>query len=470
MLKTRHALLPGRTSRLRPVAPSKNYLTSQYPRSLWYALYFPQLTEENNSDQHMIKELAGVCLQVSDHIAIVSGNAIVLEIRSSLKYFGGVSRIRQTIQVALQARLQQWDLSVVYYDAATPSASASSLLARAKISQLVPDAMNLRSALGSISIAHLTLDAKLLNRLERCGLLYLRDLWRLPLAGLRIRFGRTLSDYLEQLLAQRPSTLSRWQPALSFCETLTPDARAETQQDILVLASELLLKMQQFLQKHHKSTDHILFELYDETGSMRSFRLGTRRPVREKAIWTLLLENRIAGINIFSSVSSLTLSILDFHDYQPMGAHPKERGKAPGTATGNSLLEALAARLGEHSIFCLNHQEDYDPVAAGKYLEYSDTQKTPLQKNRQQARGFGFKEQQPCWLLSSPLPLRLLHELPVYLSPLTFLRGPERIETHWWSGKDIRRDYYIASNQQGMMLWVYRDIGKRSWFLQGLFA
>lgn len=470
MLKTHHALVPGRTSRLRPVQPPANRTVAQLSRSLWYALYFPQLSDTHLSDQQKIQQLACLCLQASDHIAIVREDVLVLEIRSSLKYFGGLKYLRQTLRTSLQSQLQQWQLPDNYCDAVSPSASASIVLAGSGISRVVTDPQNLRSVLGRIAVADLALDIKLVRRLEQCGLFYLQNLWRLPAASLRIRFGRGLSDYLEQLLAQRPTVLSRWQPALSFCETLTPDIPAENQQDMIMLAAELLVRMQQFLQKHHLSTDHILFSLQDEKGSVQPVNLGTRRPVREESIWLLLFENSINALRFSRGVISLTLSIIELHAYHPSGANPKERGNMPALTIGSSLLETLCARLGAHSIFCLNQQQDYDPVAAGKYLEYPAASKSSDTKYLLKQRGFGLREQQPCWLLLSPLPLKVQHQSPVYLSPLTFVRGPERIETHWWSGKHIRRDYYIASNQQGMMLWVYRDIGKRSWFLQGLFA
>lgn len=473
MLNTKKTLPPGRVSRLRPVPPLKSRPAAQYSRSFWYALYLPQLSDLSESKPHAINDVASLCLRVSDYISIAGNDALVVEIRSSLKYFGGIRFIRQTIQLVLQAWLQQWQLPGTCYDAASPSASASLILARAKISRVVPDAQNLRSALGSVPVANLAVDTKTLHRLEQCGLLYLRDLWRLPAAGLRIRFGRTLSEYLEQLLALRPSTPPRWHADLSFCETLTPDIPAENHRDFIALAAELLRRMQQFLQQHHLSTDHVLFQLHDEAGAEQSFKLGTRYPVRDAAIWLLLVENRVAQLKLPQGVSSLTLSILEFHDYHPAGAHPKERIKDRTynrkNMTQYGLLEAISARLGKQTIFCLNQQEDYDPVAAGKYLEYPDAQKNSTITASQKTPGFGL-HQQPCWLLSSPLPLRVQHEAPVYLSPLIFVRGPERIETHWWSGKNIRRDYYIASNQQGMMLWIYRDIGKRSWFLQGLFG
>ena len=52
--------------------------------------------------------------------------------------------------------------------------------------------------------------------------------------------------------------------------------------------------------------------------------------------------------------------------------------------------------------------------------------------------------------------------------------GPERIESGWWDGADVRRDYFIAENPRGEIVWIYRDhrygIDDGEWFLHGLFA
>ena len=37
------------------------------------------------------------------------------------------------------------------------------------------------------------------------------------------------------------------------------------------------------------------------------------------------------------------------------------------------------------------------------------------------------------------------------------LAGPERIESGWWDGADVRRDYYVASDARGARLWIYRE-------------
>ncbi|MEM9588794.1 MAG: hypothetical protein AAGA03_16040 [Planctomycetota bacterium] len=36
--------------------------------------------------------------------------------------------------------------------------------------------------------------------------------------------------------------------------------------------------------------------------------------------------------------------------------------------------------------------------------------------------------------------------------------GPERIETGWWSGPSIRRDYFRVETHQGDWWWIFRDL------------
>jgi SAM-dependent methyltransferase len=47
--------------------------------------------------------------------------------------------------------------------------------------------------------------------------------------------------------------------------------------------------------------------------------------------------------------------------------------------------------------------------------------------------------------------------------------GPERIETGWWRGDDIRRDYFIVEATTGERFWLFRNLIDGSWFLHGAF-
>ena len=48
--------------------------------------------------------------------------------------------------------------------------------------------------------------------------------------------------------------------------------------------------------------------------------------------------------------------------------------------------------------------------------------------------------------------------------------GPERIETGWWRGADVGRDYYLVETLAGERFWLFRSLPDDSWFLHGVFA
>jgi hypothetical protein len=73
--------------------------------------------------------------------------------------------------------------------------------------------------------------------------------------------------------------------------------------------------------------------------------------------------------------------------------------------------------------------------------------------------------------------------------------GPERIETAWWRGCSVRRDYYVVETESGARWWLFRrlsssrinqdssrinqggsppesprEAGRGAWFLHGQFA
>jgi protein ImuB len=66
------------------------------------------------------------------------------------------------------------------------------------------------------------------------------------------------------------------------------------------------------------------------------------------------------------------------------------------------------------------------------------------------------------WLLAEPQPLE---------DALEIEDGPERIESGWGDGHDVRRDYYVARTPAGVRLWIFRE--RRApgrWFLHGVFG
>jgi protein ImuB len=69
------------------------------------------------------------------------------------------------------------------------------------------------------------------------------------------------------------------------------------------------------------------------------------------------------------------------------------------------------------------------------------------------------------------LPLETRDGRPWWDGELDLGRERERIETGWWDGFEVARDYFVATGVEGARLWVYRErTGRGSWFLHGLFG
>jgi protein ImuB len=69
------------------------------------------------------------------------------------------------------------------------------------------------------------------------------------------------------------------------------------------------------------------------------------------------------------------------------------------------------------------------------------------------------------------VPLQTHNHRPWWDGELDLGMERERIETGWWDGQEVARDYFVATTTIGERLWIYRELkGRRGWFLHGLFG
>jgi protein ImuB len=127
--------------------------------------------------------------------------------------------------------------------------------------------------------------------------------------------------------------------------------------------------------------------------------------------------------------------------------------------TWDALCERLRARLGEHAVHGLALRADHRPECAWRtHAGISATRGT-----RASSGAIELPPPRPTWLLTRPIPLRERVEC--------VLAGPERIESGWWDGADMRRDYYVIETASCQRAWAFRPAGEDGPFmLQGWFA
>jgi protein ImuB len=110
---------------------------------------------------------------------------------------------------------------------------------------------------------------------------------------------------------------------------------------------------------------------------------------------------------------------------------------------------------------------DTSPAIDGPSNEASSARPDPAAAPRQR---------RPTWLLPTPQPLTERQGVPCLAGqPLVLLAGPERIESGWWDGDLVARDYFVAQAADGTLLWVYRyrhapEGREAAWHLQGRFG
>ncbi len=77
----------------------------------------------------------------------------------------------------------------------------------------------------------------------------------------------------------------------------------------------------------------------------------------------------------------------------------------------------------------------------------------------------------PLWLLPQPQPLTMRDGRSWQNSALDLGQERERIDTGWWDGRAVARDYFVATSPRGERLWVYRDLNdRRGWYLHWCFG
>jgi protein ImuB len=146
---------------------------------------------------------------------------------------------------------------------------------------------------------------------------------------------------------------------------------------------------------------------------------------------------------------------------------PGEQG-GEAAAQAPELIERLRARLGPEAVQGLRAIEDHRPEAAWATSAIQSGLRNEPVRNAVNPALF---DRRPLWLLPKP---RLLNErdgLPRRRGPLRLLGEAQRIETGWWDGAEVARDYYSAVDIRGVRLWVFREREPpHQWFLHGVFG
>lgn len=233
--------------------------------------------------------------------------------------------------------------------------------------------------------------------------------------------------------------------------------------------------------------------------------VGTFRPVASASHLVDLVRLRLARLQPPREIEAVAVEVISV-----AAADCRQRVLFGGIDAADDgglqvamLLDRLAGRLGRGAVFEPQAVADAQPehawVATPVGSRSSSAVATAAPGRRRDdgvagrqiaATRFSPAGRRPLWMLPRPVRLETVSIVPVAnrrLSlvdggpPLRFhwngethqvacAHGPERIETAWWRGPCVRRDYYVVETESAGRYWLFRRLRDGAWFLHGVFA
>ena len=537
------------------------------PRQLWYAVVFPDLTESLAGEHistgqiaieqlatSMLQRLSLTALQFTSLVSIEMPNALLLEIRGSVKLFGSLSALCERMDAA-------WErIAMRAHSATAPTTLAALWCARGGKRVCIDDSRSLAGMLAELPLACTAWQGERLQTLRAMGVTRVGELLRLPRGGIARRLGPSAILDLDIALARQAAPRRAFVPRERFRERYDAETEIETVIYLQNALEPLLGRCAQFLRERQAGVQALELRLRHRAVPPTRVRLGLASITGERRRLTDVVNERLSRLELVAPVRSMELLS---GSLQPLPAGSLDAfARAHAGDTAPQLVERLRARLGEAAVYGVAAVPEHRPEAAWRRvheLRLSSVSSGPtLMRPSAPAResntgndvrdvgaggaghnardvgtggaghnargvgtggtgdnacgvgaggtgekacgvgaggtgenaraisagGTGYDARaidappvdmpRPLWLLEAPVPLSANLQ-PERQEGLILEEGPERIESGWWDGKGVARDYYIARvhgarPDHGARWWIFQERQTRNWYLHGVFA
>ena len=392
------------------------------------------------AEQASLEGLAVWAGRFTPSVSIAPPNGLLLEISTCLSLHRGLANLLK------QARSGVSEMGYAAMMACAPSSRGAWLLAKAGIEKAIREPARLEDLLDTLPVALLDQPPGVVEGLEKVGAHTLGECLRLPRAGTARRFGQGLIDELDRALGRLPEARAFFAPPPSFERSLELPAPVHDAEALLFAARRLLPELEGFLTLRQAGVQELQLVCRHERRQNTVLKLGFAKPTRDAGRMQFLLRETLGRTRLPAAVHTL---VLRAPQVLPLSASSADLFQKSREADGDLLLERLRIRLGKDAVYGIETAADHRPECAWRP---AGGPKRAVDSNRHR----------PLWLLP--------HPRPCHDGRLKLTSGPERIESGWWDGGDVARDYYVAEDRNGAQLWVYCDRASGEWYVHGVFA
>jgi len=412
------------------------------------------------AEQATFEGAALALLQYTPEITAAAEDTVLMNVGASLRAFGGPRRLIRRTAATVRALGLQASLGMA------PTAGGAWLLARASRRRRVLRMNHLHRHLDPLACGLLPQARRHHAWLQGLGCNTLGQLRQLPRGGLQRRCGSALLDALDSVYGRAPQAHAWIQAPQQFKRRYDLIERLEHTEGVLAVARKLVEQMSGWLTARQRAVPRLTLIMEHERGrharAPTLLDLSLAEPAWQADHLVNLLRERLSRLTLAAPVVAV---VLDAPETVAQPAVSATLFPEPGNAGVQwaRLLDLLTARLGRERVRQPAPVADHRPETANRWCAALD--KPPALPPVPVL-------DRPLWLVDPPMPLQMQDHRPVYGTPLTLVRGPERIESGWWDDPIVVRDYFVAEDADAARYWVYRERGHQDarWFLQGLYA
>jgi protein ImuB len=428
---------------------------------LWAAVH---LTGPDPGEK--LQRLALRAQAFTPRVSLEPPDGLLLEVQGSLQLFAGVTGLR----AAVTQQCRRLGTAVVL--AFAPTSLAALTLARAGRALAVTEPAQLIGRLAPLPLATLRWPDEILGRLARMGVRTIGAALRLPRAGFARRFGVAQLAVLDKLTGRAPDPRAAHRPRERFRHRCAFTCELESHAAILAALAPAFAALGSFLEARQCGIVELECLLAHRHAPPTSCVLRLAAPAADVERLAQLLAEPLSALTLPEPVRGCQLRSSVPVPYAPDRGSLWQPGEHGGGLTSEAcgLIERLRARLGPDAIHGLALLEGHRPEQAWGATD------PPAAAGRGSAAtgrtGSRAAAHRPLWLLPVPLSLSVRDGLPRRRGSGLRLSGePERIESGWWDGGEIARDYYTATDLHGVRLWVFRErAAPHGWYLHGVFG
>ncbi len=475
-----------------PLAEARALGTSSAGPATRFELHDPR------ADRAVLRTLAVWCQRFSPFVAVEEReppDSLLLDITGCGPLFGGEEALARKLIDAFHRR-RYWVRAAVADTIGAAWALAHHGVAAdwqsadyKSAATLVPPGGQ-AEALVPLAVEALRLSCHVLELLHAFDIRRIGQLLALPRAELPAHFGLEVVQRLDQALGNVPELLTPERAAEPVEASWSIEPPTADRRMIEAIFGHLLEQVLERLPRH-VGVQRLLCSLRTTAGEPVHVPVSLLRASASARRLLELARLHFERVRLPAEVSAMTVAAavvapLEFHQGQIFedDAGPDRWRRL------QALLERLSSRLGERCVLRPRLWPDVQPefawraepwmgqaaVVSGEWSVVSGIDVVPLTTHHSPLCG----KMRPVCLPSPPRAIPVMSIVPGG-PPVRFewqgqsqmvahYRGPERIETGWWRGPDVRRDYYLVETTTGQRFWLFRTIRDESWFLHGDFA